>query len=319
MDKTTALAIIEERGKDPNALVFAKPEDVQTQKMFVPQITTLHGTPDDFHNISGKMMPKSYHVDRIGQAAGVDFTENCGTRKESDTCYVGYAQGRKRMPDGTWRTSSVQEYEFDVEVRFTEDVLKDKNYKYKNDDVARSLHKNELMKFARARASTGARLRVIRELTGIPSTFDKNDIHKAFVIVRVALNTDGMLKDPTTRQAAIAHATGAVAGVYGPAAPIEVTATAEVVEVEEAEAVEENPFAEDVPADPPAERTEVEELKLKLEEWLLSPAVQHHTPNNGPSAKTVIEKALADEDAKAEQLQSIIARCEALQKQSGRG
>ena len=72
MDEKKALAVIEQQQK-AGALIYTRPEDLQTQRMFVPQVTVIPAVPQDFHNIKGKMMPKSHHLNRIGEAAGVDF------------------------------------------------------------------------------------------------------------------------------------------------------------------------------------------------------------------------------------------------------
>jgi ribosomal protein L12E/L44/L45/RPP1/RPP2 len=215
MSESKALTIVKEHEKAKD-LVFVKPEDLQTQKMFVPQVTVIHATPDDFHDIKGgKKMPKSHHTDRIGEAAGVTFiAENCTVEKIDKYVWVGRAQGQRRMPDGTLRKSSVCEYEFDAELRAEESALS-KPDKYKTDAQKRQLL-IEFAKFGRQRAATGARLKVIRELTGIPTAFSPQDIHRAFVVSRIAVNTDEMLNNPEMRQAAIAHATGASQQIFGP-------------------------------------------------------------------------------------------------------
>lgn len=209
------LAVIQQHEKNQD-LVFVRPEDLQTQRMFVPQLTVLHATPDDFHNISGQMMPKSYYTDRIGEAAGVSFiAEHCGVRKEGENVYVGFAQGRRRLSDGSWRTSQVHEYEFDVDVRAEEDFLKDTKGKYKT-EVDKQKHRLEYKKFARQRAGTGARLKVIRELVGIPTSFKPQQMQKAIVVSRIAVNTDELMADPNMREAAIQQAVGAQAQLFGP-------------------------------------------------------------------------------------------------------
>ena len=192
-----------EKYRGENALVFVQKEDLQTQRIFLPEVVVVRATAEDFHNISGQFAPKGYMTDRIGEAAGIAFiTEGCGTRKEGEDTYVGSAQGKKRLPDGSWRSSSKSEYEFDVEVRAAEDFAKDRKGLYKT-EAAQAKHKLELKKFARQRASTGARLRVIRELTGMPPAFKAPDIQRAMVFSRVAVNTDQLLADPATRGAAI--------------------------------------------------------------------------------------------------------------------
>jgi hypothetical protein len=118
------------------------------------------------------------------------------------------------MPDGSYRTSSVQQYEFDVDVRSEEDFLNDKKGRYTS-DIEKRKHVLELKKVARQRAATGARLRVIRELVGIPIAFSKDDFMRALVVSRIQVNTDEMLADPGMRQAAIGHAVGAAESMYG--------------------------------------------------------------------------------------------------------
>jgi hypothetical protein len=77
------------------------------------------------------------------------------------------------------------------------------------------------MKFGRQRAATGARLRVIRQLTGMPTAFEKAKIGqgKAIVFSRIVQNTDYILATPEGRMMAIAMATGATQMLYGAGGP----------------------------------------------------------------------------------------------------
>jgi len=210
----TALAVIQEHEKKQD-LVFVRPEDLNTQKFFVPEVTVLHATPEDFHTISGQMMPKGYYTDRIGQAAGVSFVaENCGVKKDGENVYVGFAQGKRRLPDGTWRLSSIHEYELDVDSRAREDFLS-KPDKYKT-AIDKEKHTLEIKRFARQKAGTGAHLKVIRELVGIPISFKPAQIQKAIVVSRIAVNTDELLSTPGMQQAAIAQAVGTQQQLFGP-------------------------------------------------------------------------------------------------------
>ena len=213
-----ALSLIK-KYQSEGQLVFVAEEDLKTHTMFLPEVVVIRATPDDFHNISGNFQPKGHQIDRIGEAAGISFlTENCGTRTETvdgNTVYVGFAQARKRLPDGTWRISSICEYEFNPVKRAEEDVLKDSKGKYGN-EKERKLLLLTYQKFGRQRADTGARLRVVRELTGMPISFKPQEIQKAMVFSRVAINTDALLADPEMRQAAIKLATGASEQLYGP-------------------------------------------------------------------------------------------------------
>ena len=216
--KTEAKALVE-KYRSQNYLVFVNEEDLHTQTMFLPEVVIVNTTTEDFHNISGKFMPKRHQTDRIGEAAGIVFLEDgCGTRTEQidgHTVYVGSAQAKKRMPDGTWKTSSVCDYEFDPVKRQEETILTDKNNKYKTEKDQKLLLLT-LQKFGRARASTGARLRVIRELTGMPTALEAKDLKKVMVFCRIALNTDQLLQQPELRDTAVKLALGAKESIYGP-------------------------------------------------------------------------------------------------------
>jgi len=217
-NQKTALEMVR-KYKSENQLVFVAEEDLRTHTMFLPEVVVIRATAEDFHNISGNFQPKGHQIDRIGEAAGISFlTENCGTRTETvdgNTVYVGFAQAKKRLPDGTWRTSSICEYEFNPAKRAEEDVLKDSKGKYGNEKEKKLLLLT-YQKFGRQRADTGARLRVIRELTGMPISFKPQEIVKAMIFSRIAINTDALLADPEMRQAAIKLATGASEQLYGP-------------------------------------------------------------------------------------------------------
>ena len=303
MDEKKALAVIEQYKND---LVYVKAEDLQTQKMFVPQVTVLHALREDFHEypINGKLMPKAHHVDRIGEAAGVTFiAEQCGTRKEGDNTYVGWAQGKKRMPDGTYRTSSKQEYEFDVDVRAQETFTKDTKGKY-NNERDKQLYFIDLKKVARQRASTGARLRVIRELVGIPIAFEPAQIQKAMVVYRIAINTDELLANPETRQMAVEAAMNGTTSIYGPK---DVTPMQEALPEPEAEpeAIAENDdFATFDQPEPVKQEDERRNLRIQLEDWLLAEPVA-----SSKDAAGLIRELIADENATIEDMQALIDRC----------
>lgn len=314
MNEQTALAVVQkhEQAKD---LVFVRPEDLQTQAMFVPEVTVLHATPEDFHRISGgQMMPKSYHTDRIGQAAGISFiAEGCGTRKEGENVYVGYAQGRKRLPDGTWRISGVHEYEFDVDSRAREDFLANPD-KYPT-DVAKERHVLELKRFARQRAGTGARLKVIRELAGIPIAFRPEQINRAMVVCRIAVNTSELLATPGMQQAAIQQAVGTQPMLFGPE-PRDVTpdrpaleapaATADPLPDGKPEEPPEDDFQDDIPWDESPETV----ARRGLENFLALERLH-------PEARQLIEAMLADKNATLEAMNNLAERTNAWLEKAG--
>ena len=253
--KTEAKTLVE-KYRSTNQLVYVNEEDLNTQMMFLPEVVIVNSTPDEFHNISGKFMPKRHQTDRIGEAAGIVFLENgCGTRTEQvdgHTVYVGSAQAKKRMPDGTWKTSSVCEYEFDPVKRCEEDNLRAKTPKSETDQKLALL---TYQKFGRARASTGARLRVIRELTGMPTAIEAKDLKKSMVFCRIALNTDALLQQPELRDTAVKLALGAKEQICGPGKQLEHKPKYEVSENGEDEEI---PFdsAPEPEADPKQEEIE---------------------------------------------------------------
>ena len=304
MSDSTALAVVQEAERQHD-LVYVKPEDLQVQKMFVPVVTRIPATPDDFHNISGNYMPKGHLTDKIGLAAGIDFYEGaCGVEKIDDHTWVGRAQGRRRLPDGTWLTSPILEYEFDAEIRAEEVFEKDREGKYK-DEKARKLLLIEFKKFGRARANTGARYRVIRELVGMPISFKRDQLQKALVVHRIAVNTDAMIEDPNLRQAAIGHALHVEAHIFEPEEPKQL----------EERLVEENGEGEGpeidfgtAPEEPATEKDDpVQEAKMRLEEYQNNEAVSSYvTKGNGRHPIQAIKETLADENATLEEIENLI-------------
>lgn len=317
MDQNNALMKIED-AKNKGALVYVNEDDIQTAHMYRPVVTVLPAVREDFHErpINGRMMPKSHHVDRIGEAAGVEFVAGqCGTRKEGPMTWVGFAQGRRRMPDGSWRTSSVNEYEFDVDVRSEEDFLNDSKGKY-DSEHNRKRHIIELKKVARQRASTGARLRVIRELVGIPIAFGREDFQRALVVSRIAVDSDAMLADPDTRQAALDMATGARQRVFGAPAIEERAEPAQPAESEPEERPVDLSRAAEAPSVGGFEDTEEEEdpripkLREELTDWL-----NHDVVGAGEERQALITNALDSGDA--EQMEAMAQRCRDYAKKQG--
>ena len=225
MSEVTALAKIEAAERS-GALVFVDKEWI-TEKtpLYKPEITEMKiDKANECFSISGKYMPKREVVDRIGEANGIDFIfgEVKPMTIEDDTCgkrivYSAKAQGRKRMSDGSWRTSSKCDYDFDPVLRAMLDYdvtelnaeTKQKRKKGSNgNEYGPSLAKYilELQKVAAQRANTGARLRVIRELVGMPVAFTDKEIEKPLYFGRIVQNTEYILKTPEGRAMATAKA-----------------------------------------------------------------------------------------------------------------
>lgn len=233
-----ALLVLTEAA-NKGAIAFVSKEDcMAVTPLYKPEITVIQlklpaGRDDqnsDVYNISGKYMPKREIVDRIGEATGLIFIhDGCRTWTESydddiagkRTVYISEQQAKKRMSDGSWRTSSVQAYEFDPVMRamldynvteLTPETKQTKNRWGKT--LAQTIL--EYTKVARQRAETGARLRVIRELTNMPTAFSAEDAKKPLVFGRFAQNTDYILQTPEGRAMASAQALGVdVASLFG--------------------------------------------------------------------------------------------------------
>ena len=225
MSAVTALAKIEAAEKK-GALVFVDREWIEEKTpLYKPEVTEMKiDKTNDCFSISGKFMPKREVVDRIGDANGIDFIfgEVKPMTIEDDMCgkrivYSAKAQGRKRMSDGSWRTSSIQDYDFDPVLRGMLDFdatelnaqTKQKqrignNGKPYGSNLAKYIL--ELQKVAPQRANTGARLRVIRELVGMPVAFAEKEIENPLVFGRIIQNTEYILKTPEGRAMATAKA-----------------------------------------------------------------------------------------------------------------
>lgn len=234
-----ALTVIKGAVKN-GALTFVSAEDcMAVTPLYKPEVTVIQlrlpqGKDDpnsDVYNISGKFMPKREVVDRIGEATGLIFIhEGCRTWTENydddiagkRTVYISEQQAKKRMSDGSWRTSSVQAYEFDPVMRAMLDYgvtelnaqTKQQKDRWGKKTLAQTIL--EYTKVARQRAETGARLRVIRELTNMPTAFSAADAAKPLVFGRFAQNTDYILQTPEGRAMASAQALGVdVASLFG--------------------------------------------------------------------------------------------------------
>jgi hypothetical protein len=202
--------------KSAGALVFANIENMEAKvDLYRTEVTQITFKENDFHTINGKKMPNKAATDRIGEAAGVYFIESackvvCESRDDplcgKRNVFCATAQGKVRMPDGSWRESTIDEYEFDPVLR----AMLDKSVTELNDKTRPVVGKAimELQKVAKQRAATGARLRVIRQLTGMPSAFEATEYIKPMVFTRVVQNTDFILKTPEGKAMATAQALG---------------------------------------------------------------------------------------------------------------
>jgi hypothetical protein len=238
MSNETALQIIETASKNGSLICFDKNNGFPQVDLYRAEITSITiDKKNDCYNISKKYMPKKEVVDRIGEAAGVTFIKGETRTQTIDdaTCgkhvvYTGIAQGEMRMSDGTKRRSSICEYEFDPTLRamldfdVTELNAETKKKKKIWDDHGTKKEYGdplavailEYQKTGRQRANTGARLRVIRELVGMPIAFTEEQVAKPVVFGRIVQNTSYILGTPEGRIMATAQALGAdVSSLFG--------------------------------------------------------------------------------------------------------
>jgi len=316
MENGKALKVIENyAGK---GLVYARKEEIEAvSDQYESIVTVLELSPDEFIPVGGgNYYPLKSATNKISDAAGVSFTENCGTREEGnfgavevvkkegilqvvgDYAVIGWAQGYRLKPDGSRRLSSVCEYVFNIIDRCNLDVFGDKKGRYTSVADIRK-HLLELKKFATQRASTGAEMRVVRELVGMPTAFTQTDTRKPLILSQTVESTKfkvgiarEIMKTPDGRQAVVNALFGASNALYGSqgqvSAPVDVTPSPQAIE-----APEEEPEAEpDIFAEP--ETDIIADLKAKLEEWLASDAVQN--PKNRDGIQALIDNPDATEE-----------------------
>jgi hypothetical protein len=214
-EESTALQKIL-KAKEAGALVFANIEHCEPDvELYRAEVTSLCFKRQDFHEISKKFMPNKAVTDRMGEASGIQFIQSaCRVRAETRddplcgkrTVFCAEAQGKKRLPDGSWLESTVDEYEFDPTLR----AMLDKNITELTEAARKNIGRAilEYMKVGRQRAATGARLRVIRQLTGMPPSFEADEIAKPMLFSRIVQNTQFILKTPEGRAMATAQALG---------------------------------------------------------------------------------------------------------------
>jgi hypothetical protein len=218
---TTLVRVDDARKK--GALVYINPEHCETQvELYKTEVTEIHLKKGDFHIISSKFMPKKETVDKISEACGVTFIQ-ASSRSRAETrdddlagkrtAYIAEEQGKLRMPDGSYRESPVEEYEFDPVLRAMIDKKVSEITPQNSTEVRRAAM--EYAKTARQRAKTGARSRVIRQLTGMPTAFDAKDLGidaegniKPMLFSRIVQNTQFILQTPEGRAMATAQALG---------------------------------------------------------------------------------------------------------------
>ena len=181
MNPITDLAIY----KPEQYNVLAVQEDLQPRQHMLAEVVQVKIDPNprsgDVHQIDRGLSPARPAVDRIAAALGIVFDpDRTEVEKLSRTEWRGKAIGARRNADGTWSVRS-GEYEWDAELRAEIDELNAEKKGKAFDLRARIL---ENRRFGRQRAETGARLRAIRALTGIKTSYTAAELQKPLVFVR---------------------------------------------------------------------------------------------------------------------------------------
>ncbi|MDR1399417.1 MAG: hypothetical protein LBJ41_05805 [Treponema sp.] len=338
----TALTRVDSARKS-GALVYVNPEHYEAQvELYKTEITELHLKKDDFHVISGKYMPKKETVDKISESAGITFIQSSSrshteTRDESltgkRTVHIAEEQGKVRMPDGSYRESTVEEYEFDPFLRAMIDKRATEITPQNRVEVTRVAM--EYSKCARQRAKTGARSRVVRQLTGMPTAFDVKDLGmdaegniRPMLFSRVVQNTSYILQTPEGRAMATAQALGVdVASLFGTrklaltpsVGATEPSSTADMPELEnEAEKLVGEAAAEgavdgepDFPVEADTqqqEETEFARLTLVLEEYMTYKEYLDMATKSGSNPYELAEAEINNKSATEESRRKMVKR-----------
>lgn len=337
MDKDTALQKLAD-AKNAGGLVFVNRDEivVADNDQYATQIVEVVLDKDlDYHNISGSFQPNKQATQKIADANGISFldggTYNRGKFEDvkvitneaglfeavGEFSVIGWAQGSKRLSDGTWRKSSKNEYEFSIPDR-TNDLFWNEKTKPAN-WVAAKKKLLEMKKHATSRASTGAQLRVVRELASIPTAFKFNQMNKPMYFAQVVESKDykhkiisGLMQKSDGRQALAAAVMGVEKKLTGNFVaenedsnlnklsestieqipkPDEVIETLEPIEVDELEPLEQKT----------SEPDEATMLKKQLETWYISGLF-----DNNQSNKAIVKKRIEDTNVDVELLRSTV-------------
>ena len=182
-----------------NALVLTSQEEQIETPFYTTMITEIKIKPDMFHKIWPGYYPRKELTNQIGAGMGIDFMPTVridnvygdeikrpdGTIVSPITGIRCFKQGRKMRPDGSFQLSDPQPYEFNWIDRAELDFIADQENggKKYGSELAKRKHTLELKKFATQRAGTGAELAVIRNLTGMATSFKDADIKKGLIVV----------------------------------------------------------------------------------------------------------------------------------------
>jgi hypothetical protein len=309
--KARALAIL---NSEPNCISYVRPEDLETAALFIPVVSIIKPTVDDFYPPIPKVgiMAKPQLVNLIREKAGITITEQT-TSKRSKYVYVCSGAGEKRQPDGSMLRETAS-YEFDAEQRAELDFLSDTEGKYSTDNAKRK-HVLETAKFGEQRAVTGFQHALIHKLAKIARSFKTpQELMRGMKILRIDRNVNGIMTDPTMRDAVISHALGATETVFGPPKQIQRTYDENGERIPgPAHAEGELPLDDFDDAPPAPEKTPLQAAREMMESY-------REKISGSAKATKLLEDLVAKKDATIEEINSAIDRFEAwLQKNAPKG
>jgi len=218
--KEKALKVIE---SNPGSVSYVNREDLETSALFVPVVTQIVPTPDDFYDPIPKVgiMMKPALVNLVREKAGVEILRT-ETVKLDKYVWQTHVWGQKRQPDGTMLPDDAI-FEWDAELRAEMDCLNQPD-KY-GSEIAKRKHLLETAKSGAARSVTGAHHALIHKLAHVPRAFrTKEELMRGMLVSRVDRNIDGLLAMPGMQKAAIEMAVGARTSLYGPSAAAQIEA-----------------------------------------------------------------------------------------------
>lgn len=256
-----ALAVL---NSEPGCISYVTPADLETAALFIPVVSVIKPTQDDFYPPIPKVgiMAKPQLVNLLKEKAGINITRT-ETSKRGDYVYVAHVWGEKRQPDGSMLTEDA-EYEFDCNIRAELDHPDD-------NEKARRRHVLEIAKFGNQRAVTGAQHSLIHKLAHVARSFrTPEELMRGMKVLRIDRNVNGIMADPSMREAVINHALGATETVFGPAKQIPRTVDVDSGEMIEQPKAEEGQIPLDTFEDDPlpaidAEKTPLEKAREILE------------------------------------------------------
>lgn len=181
------------------AIILTTQEEQIETPFYESMITEIKIQPDMFHKIWPGYYPRKELTNNIGAGMGIDFLPTVridnvygdeekypdGRIVKKVTGLRCVKQGKRMRPDGSYQLSDPQPYEFNwidrAELDFIADEEENKG-KYKTETLKRK-HILELKKFATQRAGTGAELAVIRNLTGMATSFKEDQLECGLMVV----------------------------------------------------------------------------------------------------------------------------------------